>query len=155
MLRALIVCSIIVTGALAYGEPPLKPVHPDEPASHTFEERFSTGRSLEGLAAIQSALESFRELTKAAADKIPEKKLAEIGNTGWEMQNPGFANHVGAVKGTILKQDWLIKKLTYELAQRKLQSGEIDPKSLIEVQGEYENAEKRFQEFWSAFGIAD
>ena len=155
MLRALLVCSIIVTGVLAYGEPPLKPVHPDEPASHTFEERLSVGRSLESLAAIQSALDSFRELTKASAGKIPEKKLAEIGNTGWEMQNLGFVNHVGTVRGTILKQDYLIKKLTYELAQRKLKSGEIDPKSLFEVQGEYENAEKRFQEFWSAFGIAD
>ena len=155
MLRVLLVCLIIVTGALAYGEPPLKPVHPDEPASHTFEERFSTGRSLESLAAIQSALDSFRELTKAAADKIPEKKLAEIGNTGWEMQNLGFVNHAGTVRGTILKQDYLIKKLTYELAQRKLQSGEMDPKTLLEAQGEYEKAEKRFQEFWSAFGIAD
>ncbi len=155
MLRALLVCSIIVTGVLAYGEPPLKPVHPDEPASHTFEERLSARRSLESLAAIQSALDSFRELTKASAGKIPEKKLAEIGNTGWEMQNLGFVNHVETVRGTILKQDYLIKKLTYELAQRKLKSGEIDPKSLLEVQGEYENAEKRFQEFWSAFGIAD
>jgi hypothetical protein len=29
--------------------------------------------------------------------------LKKIGNTGWEMQNLGFPNHVGAVKGTNLK----------------------------------------------------
>ncbi len=155
MLRALLVCSIIATSALAYGEATLKPVHPDESAGYTFDERLSTERSLESLATIESALDSFRELTKAAAHKIPKERLAEIGNTGWDMQNLGFVNHVEAVKGTILKQDYQIKKLTYELAQRRSKSGEIDQKGLLKIKAEYEKADKRFQEFWSAFGIVD
>jgi hypothetical protein len=155
MLRALIVCSIIAISVSACGEVGLKPVHPDEPANYTFDERFSTKRSLESLAVIKSALDSFRKLTEAAADKIPKERLAEIGNTGWDMQNMGFVNHVEAIKGTILKQDYLMKKLRYELAQRKSKSGAIDQRDLLETKDEYEKAEKQFQEFWNTFGIAD
>lgn len=155
MFRTLIVCFIMAISVSAYGETGLKQVHPDEPAGYTFDERFSTKHSLESLAVIQSALESFRKLTEAAADKIPKERLTEMGNTGWEMQNLGFVNHVEAVKGTILKQDYLIKKLTYESAQRKSKSGEIDQKDLVKIKREYEHAEKQFLEFWGAFGIAD
>jgi len=81
--------------------------------------------------------------------------LAKIGNTSWEMQNLGFVNHVEVVKGTILKQEYLIKKLTYELAQIKSKSGEMNQRDLSKIKREYENAEKQFQEFWNTFGIAD
>ncbi len=133
----------------------LKPVHPDEPAEYTFNERLSTGRSLDSLATIQSALNSFRKLTEATAGKMTKEKLTEIGNIGWEMQNLGFVNHVEAVRGTLLKQDYLIKKLTYELAQTRLKAGEIDRRTLSETKSDYEKAEKRFREFWDAFGIVD
>ena len=154
MIRTLIVCSIILITVSAYSET-LKAVHPDEPVDYTFNERLSTGHSLESLAIIRSALESFRKLTEAAVGKIPKKSLAEIGNTGWEMQNLGFVNHAEAVRGTLLKQDYLIKKLTYELAQRRSKSGEIDGKELSKAKREYEQAEKQFMEFWDAYRIAD
>lgn len=155
MLRTLIVCSIVAIGVLAYGETALEPVHPDESASYTFHKRFSTDRSLESLSAIQSALDSFRKLTGAAVHSMPKKKLTEIGNTGWEMQNLGFVNHVETVRGTLLKQDYLIKKLTYQLAEGKSKSGEIDEEDLLRTRTEYEKAEQRFRKFWSAFGISD
>lgn len=156
MLRAFFVClAIIVSFSSAYGEMDLKPVHPDESAGYTFDKRLSTRNSLESLTAIGSALDSFRKLTQAAAGKISGDRLAEIGNTGWEMQNLGFVNHVEAVRGTVLKQDYLIKKLSYELAQRKSKSGEISERDLLEAKGEYEKAEKQFLEFWDAFGVAD
>lgn len=140
---------------VAQAESGLKPVHPDEPASYTYDERLSSARSLESLAVIKSALDSFRKLTEAAKGKIPREQMAKIGNTGWEMQNLGFVNHMESVKGTLLKQDFLVKKLTYELAQRKSKSGEIDQKKLVEIKGEYEKAAEKFQKFWNAFGIAD
>jgi hypothetical protein len=155
MLRALIICSILAISFSAYGDLNLKPIHPDEPADYTYKERFSTRSSLESLDAIQSALDSFRKLTEASAGKIPKKTLTKIGNTGWEMQNLGFVNHVGTVKGTILKQEYLIKKLTYELAQGKARSGEISQADLSAIRKEYEKAEKQFQDFWNSFDIAD
>jgi len=155
MLRALIICSIVAISFPAYSDVDLKSVHPDESAGHTFNERFSSKRSLESLATIKSALNSFRELTETVTDKLPKETLAKIGNTSWEMQNLGFVNHVEAIKGTILKQEYLIKKLTYELAQIKSKSGEMNQRDLSKIKREYENAEKQFQEFWNTFGIAD
>jgi hypothetical protein len=155
VLRALTICSIIAISVSAYGQASLKPAYPDEPGDYTFDKRFSVARSLESLAAIRSALESFKKLTEAAGGKIPKERLAEIGNTGWDMQNLGFANHVEAVKGTLLKQDYLITKVAFELAQRKAKTGEIDQRALLETKSEYEKAEKQFQEFWEGFSIAD
>ena len=155
MLRTLIICSIIAISFPAYGEVDLKSVHPDESAASAYNERFSSKRSLESLAAIKSALDSFKKLTEIAANKISKETLAKIGNTGWERQNLGFVNHVESIKGTILKQEYLIKKLTYELAQIKSKSGEINQRDLLEIKREYEKAEKQFQEFWNTFSIAD
>ena len=155
MLRTLIIFSIIAISFSAYGDVDLKSVNPDESADYTYNERFSSKRSLESLATIKSALESFRKLTETVANKISKEGLAKIGNTSWEMQNLGFVNHVEAVKGTILKQEYLIKKLTYELAQIKSKSGEINQRDLLEIKREYEKAEKQFQEFWNSFRISD
>ena len=155
MLRTLIIFSIIAISFPAYSELHLKSVHPDESTDYTFNERFSSKRSLESLATIKSALGSFRKLTEATAHKLSKETLAKIGNTSWEMQNLGFVNHVEAIKGTILKQEYLIKKLTYELAQIKSKSGEMSQRDLSKIKREYENAEKQFQEFWNTFGIAD
>jgi hypothetical protein len=118
-------------------------------------ERLSVRHSLESLAAIESALDSFKKLTATAAKTMLKEQLAEIGNTGWEMQNLGFVNHVQSVKGTLLKQEFLLKKLAYELAQRKSKAGELDQNSLSKFKQEYENAEKEFQKFWRTFRIAD
>jgi len=155
MLRTLIICSIIAISFSAYGDVDLKTVNPDESADYTYNERFSSKRSLESLATIKAALDSFRKLTETAANKISKETLAKIGNTSWEMQNLGFVNHVEAIKGTILKQEYLIKKVTYELAQRKSKSGEINQRDLLEIKREYEKAKKQFQEFWNTFRIAD
>lgn len=155
MLRAFVVYSLVALAVPAYGEVGLRPVHPDESADYTFNERFSAENSLENLAAVKSALDSFRKLTAAAADTLPKKRLAEIGNTSWEIQSLGFVNYVEGIKGTLLKQDYLIKKLRYELEQRKSESGESTGKDLMETKADFEKAEKQFQKFWDAFGIAD
>jgi hypothetical protein len=155
MLRALIICSIIAISFSAYGDVDLKSVNPDESADYTYNERFSSKRSFESLATIKSVLDSFKKLTETVANKISKERLAKIGNTSWEMQNLGFVNHVEAIKGTILKQEYLIKKLAYELAQRKSKSGEINQRDLLEIKREYEKAKKQFQEFWNTFRIAD
>jgi hypothetical protein len=155
MLRAIIICSILAISLSAHAELILDPIHPDEPADYTYNERFSTRSSLNSLDAIKSSLESFRKLTEASAGKIPKDTLTKIGNTGWEMQNLGFPNHVGTVKGTLLKQEYLIKKLTYELAQTKSRSGEVSQADLSAAKADSEKAEKQFQDFWNSFRVSD
>lgn len=152
MLRALAVILLCIPTHAGYIQ---QPVHPDEPADYTMNERFSVRQSLESLVRIKSALDSFRKLTEATAESLPKRKLDEIGNTNWEMQNLGFVNHVETVRGTLLKQEYLLKKLAYELAERKSKSGEISQKDLLEIKQEYDHAEIEFQKFWEAFGIAD
>jgi len=156
MLRTLItISSIVAISFSAFGSEDLKPVHPDEPPDYTYNERFSSKRSLESLSIIKSALDSFKRLTEASSGKIPKKTLAKIGNTDWEIQNLGFTNHVGTVKGTILKQEYLIRKLTYELAEMKAKSGEISQAELSAMKIDYEKAENQFQNFWNSFHIED
>jgi len=156
MVRRSLVFFALVMGISVHGGPAFqRNVHPDEPAEYTLNERFSVKQSLNSLASIESALDSFRKLTAAAADTLPREKLAGIGNTDWEMQNLGFVNHVGAVRGTLLKQEYLLNKVTYELAQRKAKSGEMNQKDLLKIRREYEAADRQFQKFWKEFGIAD
>jgi hypothetical protein len=155
MLRALIICSLISISVSAHGELNLKAVHPDEDIDYTYNQRFSAKQSLDSLGFIHSALDSFRQLTETAANKISKDQLEEIGNTGWEMQNLGFPNHVQGVKGTLLKQEYLIHKLKYELAQIKLKTGDINQKEFLEIEVEYNKSEKQFQEFWNSFHISD
>jgi hypothetical protein len=151
----LLVCFVLAVSAPSYAELDLKAVHPDEPADYTFNERFSAKQSLQSLDSIISDLESFRRLTEAAAGKLSKKELEKIGNTGWESQNLGFVNQVNSIKGTLLKQEYLIKKLAHELAQRKLKAGESKQKEALEAEREYKKAEKQFQTFWNDFGLAD
>jgi hypothetical protein len=156
MLRTLLIGWVVFMGISSHGGAACpQAAHPDEPADYTMNERFSVRHSLESLATLQSALDSFKKLTAAAAKTMPKEKLVEVGNTGWEMQNLGFVNHVQAIKGTLLKQESLLKKLSYELAQRKSKSGEINSKELSKSKSAYEEAEKEFQKFWKTFGIAD
>lgn len=155
MLRTLIICSIIAMSVWAHADLNLTALHPDEDAEYTYHQRFSTQQSLTSLSQISSALDSFRQLTEISADKISKAQLEKISHTGWEMQNLGFHNHGQTIQGTLLKQDYLIKKLMYELGQMKSKSGTPDPKELSVLLTEYQAAEKQFQAFWDSFLISD
>ncbi|MBU1195253.1 MAG: hypothetical protein KKE62_15870 [Proteobacteria bacterium] len=156
MLRTLIICSIIAMSSVwAHADLNLTAGHPDEDPEYTYHQRFSTPQSLDSLSQINSALDSFRQLTEISADKISKAQMEKIGHTGWEMQNLGFHNHGKTIQGTLLKQDYLIKKLMYELGRMKSTSGSADPKELSALLTEYQAAEKQFQAFWDSFLISD
>src|SRR5210317_199179 len=91
----------------------LKPINPDEPVEHTYNTRFSTKNSLRALSSIRDALNSFTKLTKMADGKIPKDSLQKIGNTDWESQVMGFSNWPCSIEGTLLKNDYIIRKLRY------------------------------------------
>jgi len=155
MWRLLIICPLIAIRFSAHAELNLKAVHPDEPSEYTYNQRFSSQNALENMAAIDSALESFSKLIETSKKKVSEDKLEKIGNADWETQNLGLPNATRAVRGTLLKQDYLIKKLTYDLAQRRLKAGEISGKKLAEAQRDYKKAEQAFQKFWDSFRVED
>lgn len=49
----------------------------------------------------------------------------------------------------------MLKKLNYELAQKKLKLGEINNQEMLAAQKEFKKAEQNFQTFWNSFGIGD
>lgn len=127
----------------------LKPIHPNEPVNYTLEERFSLENSLTRTQQIKEAFNSFRQLT--------EKSLAgtNVKNTDSETQTLGFTNWVGAVEGTLKKQDYQIKKLEFELAQEQYKAEKINKATLDQKVAQYQMSKQEFQAFWQSFGVAD
>ncbi len=151
----LIISFILAISFPAYAELDLKPVHPDESAEETFNHRFSIQSALQSLDGIESALKSFADLTEAARSKFSKEKLKAIGNTDADVQVLGFMNWPGTIKGTILKQEYMVKKLNYELTQKKLKLGEANNQEVAASQKEFKKAEQNFETFWNSFGIGD
>lgn len=133
----------------------LKAVSPDEPVDYTYNERFSTKNALNRLGQIRSALYSFREFTEASEKKMPKEILRKVGNTSWERQNLGFMNWPGAIEGTLYKNEYIIKKLQYELLVEKTKSGQLKAPDLANAKKELRQSEQNFQKFWNSFGVGE
>ena len=133
----------------------LQKVHPDEPINDTLLERFSLNDSLGRIKQIDGALNSFRNLTDRSKPALGSKAVLKIGNTDWETQNLGFTNWVNALEGTLRKQDYQIKKLEYQLAQKQYEDKAISQSLLNQKQAAYRKAKKDFQAFMNSFSVAD
>ncbi len=104
---------------------------------------------------VYAALSSFMKLTELSRKTMSKDQLRKIGNTDWEIQNIGFDNWIGGIDATILKQEYLIKQLKYELAQERYRSGGIKKEALEKARKELEAGEKKFQKFWDKYNIVD
>ncbi|MBE9129969.1 MULTISPECIES: hypothetical protein [unclassified Coleofasciculus] len=133
----------------------LSPVHPDEPVDSTLNERFSLENSLERVKQIRDALSSFQSLTEKSKPVLGEQATISVGNTDWETQNLGFSNWVGSVEGTLKKQEYQIKKLEFELAQKQYEDGDITKANLDQKEANYRQATQDFQAFWNSFNVSD
>ena len=114
-------------------EQELQPVHPDEPTSHTFNQRFSLENALDRVAQIE-----------------------DIGTP--EIQGEismGFTNAISAVNGTLLKQDYELKKAEFDLAKFEHRDNLITDSDLAEKESAYNEAVEAFKTFWGSFGISD
>lgn len=155
MSRVIFAVALMLINMPAQSELNLTRSHPDEPVEHTYDERFSEESALNALAEVVAALRSFRALTEAAQDALPEETISGVGYTGWEIQNLGFENWPSSIQGAILKQSFMIKKLTYELVKERVAAGKLTPDHLDEAKISMRHAESAFQEFYNSFGIAD
>lgn len=122
---------------------------------HSLDEIFILDDALFRTGQIRDALDSFANLTEEVKGIIPEETLEEIGNTGWLEQNIGFPNWAIAVEGTLIKQDFQIKLLKLELANKQFQAGEIDRATLDAIQSEFVTAKEKFQLFLDSYHLAD
>jgi hypothetical protein len=109
----------------------LEPVHPDEPAEHTYNERFSLENALR-------RVDQIRESSTATGE-------ARMAMNNW----------TGAIEGTLMKYDYLAKKADFELAKHQFRDKEITQDQYNEREAAFRKAEADFKAFWEGFGISD
>jgi hypothetical protein len=130
--------------------------HPDgEEGRVEFDHSYGWAPALDRLEQMRGFLASFRELTERVRTRLSRAELEAIGNTGWEMQHIGFSNLPLILEGTVLKQQYQLTQLGYELAQLKRQRGEAGAEQVDEARAEYREATRRFQLFWDTKRFVD
>ncbi len=123
--------------------------HPDGSDGPTeFATAYSPASAVHRLDQIRGFLKSFEELTTRARGTLTELELRSVGNTDGAMQNVGFHNIPLIVEGTLLKQDYQLTQVQYELAQLRLARGEVAEAEVERSRAAYAAATKRIQLFW-------
>jgi len=118
-------------------------------------ESYTPENALVNIRRVYSALDSFRKLTDISRSTMSKDELKQIGNTLGEVQNIGFDNWISGINGTVLKQEYQLMKLNYDLAEARFKLGEISKEELQKTKKEYEEGEMKFQKFWNKFQIVD
>ncbi|MEN6625352.1 MAG: hypothetical protein ABFD69_03885 [Candidatus Sumerlaeia bacterium] len=128
---------------------------PDEPTTYTYYRRFSFESAMESVRYVAGWLDKFRVTVDDLEKRLPPKEFADMKLPGWEYRYLAFGNRAMALEGTLLKQNYEIKKLEYELAlerfnQKKVSAGELDLKK-----NALDKAEQDFLKYWNQLSFAD
>lgn len=113
-------------------EEELQPVHPDEPVDYTYNQRFSVDYALGRVGMIRDVSDLL----------TGEAKMS-------------FNNSVGAITGTLMKQEYELRKAEFELAKWQVREGQITQEEFNQIEQVYRNAMEEFKNFWDTFGISD
>ncbi|MCE5250281.1 hypothetical protein LLG96_08680 [bacterium] len=124
--------------------------HPNEPADYTFNKRFSYENSMFRVRQIREFMDNIHTLLEKKGASISPEESKVQGSIGFE-----FVNWIGAVEGTLKKQDYMIKKLEFECAAMKYKTGEISKDELESKEKLYKQSENDFKSFWDSFIIID
>src|SRR5262245_33608002 len=100
--------------------------HPDAADGPTeFAKAYSPMTALQRLDQLRGFLNSFKQLTARARRKLTAADLRDAGNTSADIQSIGFHNIPLVVEGTLLKQDYQLKQVEYELVRLRHLRGEV------------------------------
>jgi hypothetical protein len=123
--------------------------HPDAADGPTeFATGYSPTTALQRLDQLRGFLNSFKQLTARARGPLTAADLRAAGNTSAEIQSIGFHNIPLVVEGTLLKQDYQLKQVAYELARLRHFRGEVAEQDVERARVAYAEATKQFQVFW-------
>ncbi|MBA3641551.1 MAG: hypothetical protein H0W53_20225 [Acidobacteria bacterium] len=123
--------------------------HPDGADGPTeFATDYAPGAALQRLDQMRGFLASFKQLSAQVRSRLSEAELRRAGNSSGEMQSIGFHNIPLIVEGTLLKQDYQLRQVEYELAQLRHLRGEATEQAVDRARRAYAEATKRFQAFW-------
>jgi len=123
--------------------------HPDGDDGPTeFAKDYSPRTALQRLDQMRGFLNSFKQLTARGRGRLTAADLRDAGNTSAEIQTIGFHNVPLVVEGTLLKQDYQLKQVEYELARLRHLRGEVAERDVERARVAYAEATKQFQVFW-------
>jgi hypothetical protein len=145
--RYLLVASLALLTITAYAELNLnnnKNLMGEDPQL-VFNENFSYENAVNSISKVREYLKNYLALMEKYNDY-------SIRNSGGYI---GFFNIPSFLEGAIHKQNYLLKKTEYELAQYKYKAGEITAADVATAKTAFETAEKDFQKFWDGFRIED
>jgi hypothetical protein len=129
--------------------------HPDGLEGAEEFNRYSLDEALRRLDQMRGFLSSFERLTDRVRNRLGRDELQAAGNTESDMQMIGFHNIPLEVEGLLVKQDYQLRQVQYELAQLKYAQGRADADALARSKAAYQKATARFQLFWDTKLPAD
>ena len=122
--------------------------HPDGLEGAEEFNRYSLDEAVRRLEQMRGFLNSFERLTDRVRNRLGRDELQAVGNTESDMQMIGFHNIPLEVEALMVKQDYQLRQVQYELAQLKYAQGRVDADTLARSKTAYQQATARFQLFW-------
>ena len=119
------------------------------------EERFRISEATEGLEYVTEWLKSFRALTITTENSLAKSEKEKIGNLGADVQTLGFYNWPKTIEGTLLKQEYEISYLEYQLALERKANGKTNLADVQEKEEKYLLLKIKMLNFLRKFHIAD
>ena len=150
-----IVIVLILMSSVVVGDIEFKDMnYPAGETQETIYNGFTLSKSISNVNRLKDILKEFTAITRlieSKKGKVTEKDLRAFKHTTWDVQTIGFSNLISNLKGTLLKQDYQIKKLTYELA---IKSNKEQSKIKL-LKSEFIKSEKKMQDYLDNFEIVD
>ncbi|XHX77476.1 MAG: hypothetical protein RBJ76_24045 [Stenomitos frigidus ULC029] len=131
-----------------------RPLQPTAPAKGTLKHQLSLGKSIDRVKQIDQTLSQLHPPPKNQA--ASGARAAAGGNSGnLAIQTLTMRQRLGSITGTLKKQDYEIKKLSFELAQKQFQDNEISKARLDQQQASYQKSARDLKTFLNSSRIAD
>lgn len=110
---------------------------------------YSIDRGLQTLDKIQSALDSFADMTALVKERslLTEEELNAIGYTGEDLQNAEFHNMIIRIKGQMLEQNYIIKALELRRILALYELGRVERTELDSRYEAFLDAREQYQKF--------
>jgi hypothetical protein len=131
-----------------------RPLKPTAPAKGTLKHQLSLDKSIDRVKQIDQTLSHLRlSLKNQAASGA--RSIAGDNSGNLAKQTLTMRQRLGSITGTLKKQDYEIKKLSFDLAQKQFQDGEISKTYLDQQHASYQKSARDLKTFLNSSKIAD
>ena len=131
-----------------------RPLKPTAPAKGTLKHQLSLDKSIDRVKQINQTLSQLRPSLKNQAAS-GARSIAGDNSGNLAKQTLTMRQRLGSITGTLKKQDYEIKKLSFDLAQKQFQDGEISKTHLDQQHASYQKSARDLKTFLNSSRIAD